>query len=319
MKQTRLVNALALAVVLICSPNSCFAETTLALRADFVKQIKDRATISTTMNVDGRPNSPHSVGEGSNDGDIHFAGRDTVILLPLVAEIVNARMESDTLQFLKQLTLGTPVTVTGAWRIWFEHPGHESQIQGEDVPAPENSNPDHVFELHPVTTFGDFDCLDSFLPIVNPNTNPPKVYKAYDAVKAFEHYEGLEVTITRTVNGIMITTGPGKLNYAEFMMKLAGKPKEVSDGYIVPAKISEVGVEDEYVVGRNRRMIFSKGSPSADIVKDKLKGDTLRVIGIPRVNLNKVYAIAQELTQDEEWSGPLPYEMIIVAVIEDEE
>ena len=319
MKPTKALTTLLLLIVLICSPVTCLADLSLGLRTEFVKQVKDRATLTTTFNVDGRPGSPHSVGEGSNDGDVHLAGRDTVVLLPLVVEIVNARMENDTWQFLKQLTLGTAVDVTGVWRIWFEHPGTEPQVQGDDVPAPDNSNPDHVFELHPVTSIAGFDCLDSFLPIVNPNTTPPRVFKAYDAVKAFEHYEGLEVSITRTATGITITAGHGKLNYADFVMKLAGKPKEVADGYIVPAKILEVGTEDDFVVGRNRRMIFSKGSEAADIVKDKVKNDTLHVLGIPRVNLNKVYAIAQNLAEDDEFIGPLPYEMIIVAVLEDEE
>jgi hypothetical protein len=39
------------------------------------------------------------------------------------------------------------------------------------------------------------------------------------------------------------------------------------------------------------------------------------VVGIPRVNLNKVFAIASGLQGDEEYSENLPYEMIIVAVI----
>jgi len=38
------------------------------------------------------------------------------------------------------------------------------------------------------------------------------------------------------------------------------------------------------------------------------------VLGIPRVNLNAVYAIVSHLEIDEEYSDTLPYEMIIVAV-----
>jgi hypothetical protein len=48
-----------------------------------------------------------------------------------------------------------------------------------------------------------------------------------------------------------------------------------------------------------------------------VKGDTLRVIGIPRVNLNKVLSIADKLTPNEQYEGALPYEMIIVAVLPD--
>src|SRR5262249_16442846 len=150
-----------LMIAVLVSPLTCFGDMDLGLRMQFVQQFKDKATITTQFNVDAHPDSPHTVGQGSNDGDIHMGGRDTVKLLPMVVEIVNARMESDTLQFLKQLVLGTPVQVTGMWRIWFEHPGHQPQVQGDSVPAPSDSNPDHVFELHPVTTFGNFDCRDS--------------------------------------------------------------------------------------------------------------------------------------------------------------
>ena len=45
------------------------------------------------------------------------------------------------------------------------------------------------------------------------------------------------------------------------------------------------------------------------------KGDKLHVLGIPRVNLNKVFEIASKLAIDEEQDDALPYEMIIVAVL----
>jgi hypothetical protein len=52
-------------------------------------------------------------------------------------------------------------------------------------------------------------------------------------------------------------------------------------------------------------------------VKDLKKGAKLHVLGIPRVNLNLVYAIASGLEADEEYSEGLPYEMIIVAILKD--
>ena len=46
------------------------------------------------------------------------------------------------------------------------------------------------------------------------------------------------------------------------------------------------------------------------------KGDKLHVLGIPRVNLNEVFAIASGLQGHDEYSeGGLPYEMIIVALL----
>ncbi len=177
------------------------------------------------------------------------------------------------------------------------------------------TNPDHIFELHPLAEFAGFNCLDSFLPIVNNVNNPTKEFRGYNATKAFTAYEGLQATITRTNTAIMITSNKAGLNYAEFEMKLGGKPKDVGDGYIVFAKVYDVGSPDEPVVEDNRRMIFVKGSPPADAVKNLKKGDKLHVVGIPRVNLNQVFAIASNLNGDEEYSDVLPYEMIVVAVV----
>jgi hypothetical protein len=323
MRNTKRMQIGLLIWALICAPVVCRADMALGLRKDFVKTYKDKATITTRFHVDGVPKNanPHSIGEGSDDGDIHVAGRDTVILLPLVAEIVNARMEKDALAFLKQVlqdgTLGQQIDVTGIWRIWFEHLSAEPQLQGGDFPTPTKSNIAHAFELHPVTVFGTFECRDSFVPIVNKNTSPPKVFKAYDAKKAFTHYEGLKANIRATASGMTLTAGLGQLNYAEFVMELAGKPKGVGDGYIVPAKVYEVGNLEQPLVKRNRRMIFAKDSPPANEVRDLVKGDTLRVIGIPRVNLNKVFSIAENLAANEQYDGALPYEMIIVAVLPD--
>jgi hypothetical protein len=53
------------------------------------------------------------------------------------------------------------VTVTGAFRIWLEHPPAGSAVQTEAnrVPWYANSNPDHQVELHPVTQIGSLDFL----------------------------------------------------------------------------------------------------------------------------------------------------------------
>jgi hypothetical protein len=64
-------------------------------------------------------------------------------------------------------------------------------------------------------------------------------------------------------------------------------------------------------------MVFVKGSAPGDAAKDLKKGDKVHVLGIPRVNLNMVYAIASGLQPDEEYSESLPYEMIIVAILKD--
>lgn len=312
-----------LIALLMASPLTTYADITVALTKGFVKKYKDRATISTNFNVDKFHKKPNPIGTGSKDGDVHIAGRDTVVRLPMVAEIINGKLEKDAFDFLLSLDEGDSVPLVGVWRLWFEHPGSEDQIMGEPDPLaiPTNTNPDHVFEFHPVTKFGTFDCLDSFVPIKDDTKkNDPKEFRGYPADKAFESYERRPGTITKTTNGIMILSNKAEYNYVEFQLKLIGKPKEVTDGYIALANVFNAGASDEEspLTEQPRRMIFVKGSPPAKEIVKMSKGDTLHVLGIPRVNLDEVYAIANGIEGHDEYAfGGLPYEIIIVAVFED--
>jgi hypothetical protein len=175
-----------LVTLLVVAPLSVRADITVSLTKGFVQKNKDRATISTTFSVDHFHKKPNKIGTGSEDGDIHIAGRDSVVFLPMVAEILNGKRENDTFNFLMGLSEGKEISLTGVWRLWFEHPGSEDQIQKKNsVPIPENTNPDHIFEFHPITKFGNFDCRDSFLPVAD----GPKEFRGYSADKAFADYE----------------------------------------------------------------------------------------------------------------------------------
>ena len=307
---------LLLVALLVASPLTAFADITISLTRGFVKKNKDRATISTSFEVDKFHKKPNRIGTGSEDGDVHIAGRDTVVRLPMVAEILNGKLEKDTFSFLLGMSEGQSVPLTGVWRLWFEHPGSEDQIMGGEVAVPDDTNPDHVFEFHPVTKFGNFDCRDSLIPIVD----QLKEFRGHPADKAFASYEQRPGTISKTNNGIMITSNKAGFNYVEFEMKLTGNPKEVSDGFIVLANVFSPGDDEgEPLTEQPRRMIFVKGSPPGDTIATMKKGDTLHVLGIPRVNLNEVLAIADGLPGHDEFAfGGLPYEMIIVAVLEAE-
>ena len=307
----------SLVALLVVNPLIAYADVTISLTRGFVKKNKDRATISTTFEVNKFHKKPNRIGTGSEDGDVHIAGRDTVVLLPMVAEILNGKLEKDTFDFLLGMSEGQSVPLVGVWRLWFEHPGSEDHIQGATVAEPDDTNPDHVFEFHPVTKFGNFDCRDSLSPIVD----AAKEFRGHSADRAFASYEQRPGTISKTTNGIMIMSNQAGFNYVEFQMKLTGKPKEVSDGFIVLANVFKVDASDEEepLTEQPRRMIFVKGSPPGDKIATMSKGDTLHVLGIPRVNLNEVLAIADGLPGHDEYAlGGLPYEIIIVAVLEDE-
>ena len=315
MSSTKHLQALLLIAALLTSPAICRADITVSLTNGFVRKYKDKATISTTFDIDKHHKKPNAIGSGSEDGDIHIAGRDTVVRLPMVAEIINGAKETSALDFLLHSTAGESIPLTGVWRLWFEHPGSEDQIQGDDVAVAENTNPDHIFEFHPVVKFGSFDVFDSFEPIKDEEAE----FRGYPAERAFDNYEKRPGTITKSRTAIMITSNKAGFNYAEFQIRLAGTPKDVGDGYMVLANIynAKAKANDDPVVEETRRMVFTKGTPPADAVKDLKKGDKLHVLGIPRVNLNMVYAIASGLKGNEEYSESLPYEMIIVAVLKD--
>jgi len=279
---------------------------TLVLSASFVNQFKNKASISVTLEVDAHPSTPHSISRGGNDGDIHMAGRADEVGLPLVAEIVNARKEQAALTLLKATPEGKKLPVKGVWRIWFEHLGKEEQIQGNPVDVPDSSNPAHLFEVHPITQFGDDPVLDAFAEIPG--------YTAYPAHVAFPFYEQDQATISTANGSVTITSGEGKYNYAEFVIELAGAVQaDGDDGLFVLANVFDTSNEEDAVTGDARRMVFVKGTEPATRVRTLSKGDRMHVLGIPRVNLSEV----AEMATEKPTQTHLPYEMIIVAILSD--
>lgn len=299
-----------LVLVFACMSTVCNADMTLALNKAFVNKVKNKATLTTNLNVDVHPSTPHAVKSSGDDGDIHMAGRDSVFKVPLVAEILNARIEPLAMQKLKLTSPGQAVSVTGVWRIWFEHPATTNQNQGDPVLEPTSSNPDHVCEIHPITKFSGVDVLNSFVEIKDNN----KVYEAYTASKAFPYYDGIDATIQASDTAIMITSVKSKFNYTEFVIELAGKPKDVGDGFLVLAHVFDKDNLDEPVTAAVRRMVFVKGTPPADKLLTLAKGEQLHVLGIPRVNLSEVFAITSKNGKDA-IDVKLPYEMIIAAIL----
>ena len=97
---------------------------------------------------------------------MHVAGRDPAnIGLAAVAEIVNAKNHPDAVDAANAAVgTNTPIAISGAWRIWNEHGGDNVFVQGKPVAAAQTSNPDHVFEFHPIAQVGDIDIRASVAP-----------------------------------------------------------------------------------------------------------------------------------------------------------
>jgi len=60
-------------------------------------------------------------------------------------------------------------------------------------------------------------------------------------------------------------------------------------------------------------MIFVQGTKAALAVQNASSGARLRVLGVPRISLNKVISLV-ESNGTRQFNAQLPYEMIIVGV-----
>jgi hypothetical protein len=160
--------------------SSALGEIQLTLKNSFIEKYKNRTSIEAQCVIDHSKGKPNTA---SADGDMHSAVRcPDEIALPLVAEIMNAKDHLDAIALAKEVEgKGTKVKIKGAWRIWNEHGGDQVFKQGARVAKAETTNPDHVFEIPPVSELGQFDLRASFKPI--PGYSPKK------AEDAFNRYE----------------------------------------------------------------------------------------------------------------------------------
>lgn len=280
----------------------------LTLSKAFVEKIKNTAILDTNFRVDHILAKPHSISKGGNDGDIHSAGRDDTIRLPLVVEITNAKMpaQKPAMDAMKAASGGSSsIALSGIWRLWFEHAGKNPQIQGQTVPKPTSTNPDHVFEIHPITSAAGNTTLDSFQPIPG--------YAAYPAARAFKEYEKIKCQIRVTNTAIQIETPNAGFNHTAFRMHPLAKPVNGTAGAVfVLADIFDIDDEEERINRAPVRMVFLEGTPAAKALATLAPGERMNLLGIPRVDLNQVSALAQQLTPSKTFEGHLPYEIIIV-------
>lgn len=296
------------------------------LKKSWIEAYKDRTSIEASMVIHHSHKKPNKVGRGSEDGDLHFSGESDDVGLPFVAEVVNAASESKAVAFIKSVAATNEtsggnekaVAVTGAWRFWFEHPS-KLQIQGGNNPfTPDHTNPNHSFEIHPVSSIGPsggssrIDVEDSFVPVQDPKTHAR--FEAYPAETAFPYFDGITARIKASRTGVSIRAPQLRYNYVDFHIELTQKAKQVSDGYIALARV--VSEDGEQALPSTVRMIFVRGTEGAKAMSTAAAGDGFHVLGIPRVNLNAVsFLVGQHGTT--EFSARLPYEMIVVGVFSD--
>jgi hypothetical protein len=296
----RLAAALILLLSLVCS--SLFANIEISLKNDFIEQYKDRATISVSFVVDkahAHPNSPR------NDGDLHAAGRADQVALPIVAEIMNASSQKSAVDAIHEAEgTGNSISLTGVWRLWCEHGGDSQQVQGEPLQPFDTTNPQHVFQLHPITKFNTTSIIGSLHPIEG--------YKTKDAETAFLKYESLKSHITLTADTTTIVTTMAGYNYVEFVVVPLQNEHQAtfSDGTGVLAAVYNL---DGSLLVHKRRMVFVKDSPEETALKSLKPGEGMHVLGVPRISLKLLsYRVAHHAENEQMLDWSLPYELVVV-------
>jgi hypothetical protein len=285
---------------------------TIQLKRAWIEKYKDRATIDVTFTVDHAHKSPN---KPEKDADMHVAGRaPKEVGLPMVAEMMNAfyataGAEKDAIAAIHAREQdGQTAGISGAWRLWFEHPA-ASQTQFATVPKAGNTNPDHSFEIHPITKFDGHDVGSTFRMIEN--------FQGYSAEEAFSSYEKLTIAINSTASGVTLEAKKTGHNYTHFRMHLLAKPKKLQDaGYAVLADVTdEKEAEDDEPIAAKVRMIFVPGTPPWEKIHKDLQniddGTEFDALGIPRLNLNAIWTA---IKASPKMSGKLPYEIIVVGL-----
>jgi hypothetical protein len=298
----------------------CFAASSnLILKRAWVNKYANRSTITAQMYVDHALHSAKTPGASkpANDGDIHASGRSPQVGLPMVAEVMNAADNKASAVALigAQEAKNKLVDITGVWRLWFEHPpSGQTQVQNfSQLPVPGNTNPDHCFEIHPIVSFNHQSLNATFHSI--------KEYAPKDAKDAFSRYEKLKLALRANKDSITLSSNMIGYNYVRFKMRLSSKVQPLkanddksSDGLQATMDVYEVNADDgDPYLATGVRAIFVNDTPPANAVKNLGTGDELVVLGIPRLDLNKVLAYVNAGGNVAN-NRKLPYEMVVVAV-----
>lgn len=297
------------------------SQNTITLRRSFIDSFKNVVTISTRYDIWF---THHKANRPENDGDIHASGYDKIIGMPTVAEVMNAKDEQETIDIFienegKGKSNNPKLEITGVWRLWPEHMGSGSNFfQGMKLSQAtikkKTTNPDHVFEIHPITSVGNIDVTHS---IHNIEGYTPK-----DAESAFKQIKAKKCVITSTKKTISFRTSTIGQNYIDMWIRIDSL-WEVEDGAFAYCLVLDSDfnpqsddVEDK-IVSNKTRLVFIKDSECFKQVMQKNVGDFMHILGTPRVNL-AILSWREWISKKrpEVLSWALPFEIIAAGNIE---
>ncbi len=296
---------LTLAAVLLGFAPPAGAAATLSMRESILLQQRDRATIQFSATI-GPIGTVHSI---SADCDIHVPIITQVLFLAVLGEIKNACSMGPTKAQLVALGPG-PMTVRGAFRIWFE--GHDSGIpfREEDMSIPdayENSGPPHLVEVHPITRLGNLDLLDR-VRFVEKNG----VTFAWKTGDSFRRAATRQMTIAKqTVGGHtyvqMVCSCPALANHYELDVEIvyAPHPTDNGDGVVASGRVFH---EDGSVILSRVRFFAIAGTSAAGVLETVDPGDRLILHALARVSLRPLLRRATFTPRQ----IPLPIELVVL-------
>ena len=277
------------------------------LQRSFIERYKNAVTISATFTVDAAKSSP---APSLFDGDLHIAGRAPEIGLRLVAEIKNAAAETAAVALVNRAEASRrPLPFTGVWRLWPEHVVLVER-QGTPVPRLKTPNPDHSFEIHPLTQAGEISLLGTFRPVEG--------YRPGSAAKTFDVYEDARCTIELTPTAARLTLSSWLWNDVHFLLEPSGDPPlVVSDGRFITAAARDT--DGKLLVAR-LRMVLVNGTEPARVIGALAPGARVHVWGLPRVSFAELSRrIQQSATNPAVLNGSLPYEIVVLGIYPDEQ
>ena len=279
-------------------------EVQIELNRSFIETYRNRVSIDATFTVDAISERPNPA---MFDGDYHFAGRAPEIGLRLVGEILNAGTVDSAVDLVKQAkSSGKPVRLSGAWRLWPEHAFGSREEQGRPVGEIPNANPDHVFEIHPVTRAGAMNLLHTVRAVEG--------YLPGNPGRTFGIYQNAEYQLEIKPESVILKVTTGLYNDVHFVMQLSNdKPLVVPDGRFLTAAVLD---EDGTQLVERLRLVFIKDTPPERAARSLKAGSRLHVWGKPRVSFAEISRIIRESAANPALlEGNLPYEIVVMGVI----
>jgi len=286
---------------------STFGQIEISLRKSFIDSLKNHISIKAEYFVVKAHDHPNS---GSKDGDLHIAGYDNGIGLATVAEIMNAKKFKDAMKIIHTNEgQNNPVSMTGVWRLWCEHPGEEATFKQGNKSALDNiqnTNPDHAFEIHPVLMVEEHSLITGLKRIEG--------YTYKNASNAFNAYSNVRCKLKDKGDNISIYTNGIGYNYVDFWIEIIDSTQfVVDDGRFVMCSVLDANGD---VLVRKMRMAFPLDSKAEIKIRTKHQGDRMRVAGVPRMSLALIsYRIEHANDFDDILEWNLPVEIVVVSVV----